>query len=137
DGWTAEVAIPFKSLRYPARGKGEAHRWGLQIERDSEGKDESVVWSPLSRAVMSELGQMGTLEGMTNLSTNHNLEVQPTVTAVNTGKLSTTGNFESDGVQEAGANLKYGITSDLTFDLTYNPDFSQIESDRQQIEVNQ
>jgi Domain of unknown function (DUF5916)/Carbohydrate family 9 binding domain-like len=137
DGWTAELAIPFKSLRYPARGKGEAHRWGLQIERDIEGKDESVVWSPLSRDVMSELGQMGTLEGMTNLSTNHNLEVQPTVTAVNTGKLSTTGKFESDGVQEAGANLKYGITSDLTFDLTYNPDFSQIESDRQQIEVNQ
>src|SRR5688572_3421131 len=68
DGWTAEFAVPFKSLRYPARGAGEAHRWGLQIERDIEGKDENVVWAPISRDVMSELGQMGSLDGMTNLS---------------------------------------------------------------------
>ena len=38
---------------------------------------------------------------------------------------------------EAGIYLKYGVTSNLTLDFTYNPDFSQIESDRQQIEVNQ
>src|SRR3954469_8592764 len=137
DGWTAELAIPFKSLRYPAHGAGEAHRWGLQIERDIAGKNENVVWSPVSRDVMSELGQMGTLDGMTNLSTNRNLEVLPTVTAVETDKLNGAGGFQSDGVREAGMNVKYGITSNLTFDLTYNPDFSQIESDRQQIEVNQ
>ena len=63
DGWTAEFAVPFKSLRYPARGAGEAHRWGLQIERDIESKDENVVWAPISRDVMSELGQMGSLDG--------------------------------------------------------------------------
>ena len=137
DGWSAEFAVPFKSLRYPARGTGEAHRWGLQIERDIEGKDENVVWAPISRDVMSELGQMGTLDGMTNLSTSRNLELLPTVTAVQVGRLNAAGVFESDTVREAGANLKYGITSNLTFDLTYNPDFSQIESDRQQIEVNQ
>src|SRR5690349_7544729 len=43
DGWTAELSVPFKSWRYPGRGVGEAHRWGLQIERDIEGKDENVV----------------------------------------------------------------------------------------------
>ena len=137
DGWTAEFAVPFKSLRYPARSTGEAHRWGLQIERDIEGKDENLVWAPLSRDVMSELGQMGTLEGMTNLSTSRNLELLPTVTAIQVGRLNTAGSFESDTVREAGANVKYGVTSNLTFDFTYNPDFSQIESDRQQIEVNQ
>src|SRR5437773_2452065 len=93
DGWTVELAIPFKSLRYPARGTGDAHRWGFQIERDIVGKNENVVWSPISRDVMSDLGQMGTLEGMTNLSTNHNLEVLPTVTAVHTDKLDGTGGF--------------------------------------------
>ncbi|HUP40060.1 MAG TPA: DUF5916 domain-containing protein [Vicinamibacterales bacterium] len=137
DGWTAEFAIPFKSLRYPARGTGEAHRWGLQIERDIEGKDENVVWAPLSRDVMSELGQMGTLDGMTNLSTSRNLEILPTVTAIQVGRLNAAGGFETDTVKEAGGNLKYGVTSNLTFDFTYNPDFSQIESDRQQIEINQ
>ena len=137
DGWTAEFAVPFKSLRYPARGSGEAHRWGLQIERDIEGKDENVVWAPISRDVMSELGQMGSLDGMTNLSTSRNLELLPTVTAIQVGRLNAAGDFQSDTVKEAGANLKYGVTSNLTLDFTYNPDFSQIESDRQQIEVNQ
>src|SRR5215203_374350 len=137
DGWSAEFAVPFKSLRYPARGTGEAHRWGLQIERDIEGKDENVVWSPISRDVMSELGQMGTLDGLMNLSTSRNLELMPTMTAVQVGRLNAAGVFESDTVPEAGINLKYGLTSNLTFDFTFNPDFSQIESDRQQIEVNQ
>ena len=137
DGWTAEFAVPFKSLRYPAKGAGEVHQWGLQIERDIEGKDESVVWAPLSRDVMSELGQMGSLDGMTNLSTSRNLELLPTVTAIQVGRLNAAGDFQSDTVKEAGANLKYGVTSNLTFDFTYNPDFSQIESDRQQIEINQ
>lgn len=137
DGWTAEFSVPFKSLRYPARSAGESHRWGLQIERDIEGKDENVVWAPISRDVMSELGQMGTLDGMSNLSTSRNLELLPTVTAIQAGRLHAAGRFQSDTVKEAGANLKYGLTSNLTFDFTYNPDFSQIESDRQQIEVNQ
>lgn len=137
DGWTAELSIPFKSLRYPARGAGESHRWGLQIERDIVGKDENVVWSPISRDVMSELGQMGLIDGMVNLSTSRNLEFLPTVTAIQVGRRSTTGEYSTDTVKEAGANLKYGINSNLTFDFTYNPDFSQIESDRQQIEVNQ
>jgi hypothetical protein len=137
DGWTAEIAIPFKSLRYPSRGADEPHRWGLQIERDIAGKNENAVWAPISRDQMSELGQMGTLDGMTHLSMNHNLEVLPTVTAVHTEALNATGELQSDGINEGGLNVKYGITSNLTFDLTYNPDFSQIESDRQQIEVNQ
>jgi len=61
----------------------------------------------------------------------------PTVTAIQAGARNVAGEFVSDTVKEAGANLKYGINSNLTFDFTYNPDFSQIESDRQQIEVNQ
>jgi hypothetical protein len=137
DGWTAEFAVPFKSLRYPARAAGEAHSWGFQIEREIVGKDETVVWAPISRDMMSELGQMGTLEGISNLSTSHNLEFLPTVTAIQAGQLNATGQFRSDSVKEAGANVKYGVNSNLTFDATYNPDFSQIESDRQQIEINQ
>jgi len=43
------MTIPFKSLRYPGRKKGEAHRWGFQIQRDIESKNESAVWAPVSR----------------------------------------------------------------------------------------
>lgn len=139
DGWVAELAIPFKSLRYPSRQRGEAHRWGFQVQRDIESKNESVVWAPVSRDVASFMAQMGVLEGLTDLSTSRNLELLPTVTAVNAGALDTaTGRFTDAGTDpDAGMNVKYGITSNLTLDATFNPDFSQIESDRQQIEVNQ
>jgi hypothetical protein len=138
DGWTAEMAIPFKSLRYPARARGQMHHWGFQVQRDIESKDESVVWSPVSRDVMGFLRQMGMLDGMTNLSTSRNLEILPTVTAVGLRTLNTTtAVYGNTDVEEAGIGIKYGITSNLIADFTYNPDFSQIESDRPQINVNQ
>ena len=137
NGWTAEIAIPFKSLRYPQRRAGETHRWGFQIVRTIESKDESDVWAPISRDVAGFLPQMGLLEGMEGLSLSRNLEIMPTVTAVQIGSRDTTGQFNNDNSAEGGANIKYGLTSNLTFDFTYNPDFSQIETDRPQIEVNQ
>ena len=137
DGWTAEIAIPFKSLRYPQRADDEVHRWGLQLVRTIESKDESDVWAPLSRDVSGFLSKMGVLEGMLGLSRSRNLEIMPTVTAGRAGFRDTTGQFVSDNNAEGGANIKYGITSNLTFDFTYNPDFSQIETDRPQVEVNQ
>ena len=139
DGFTAEMAIPFKSLRYPRRDDGAAHRWGLQIARRIGGKDETVVWSPVSRGVAGFLPQMGVLEGMTDLSTSRNVEILPTFTAAQFGSLeAATGDFvTADPAPEGGVNLKYGVTSNLTADFTLNPDFSQIESDRPQIELNQ
>jgi len=137
DGWTAEMAIPFKSLRYPATGGG-AHRWGFQIARSIRGKNETDVWSPVSRDVSGFLPQMGLLDGLSNLSTSRNLELLPTFTAVQVGSLDlANGRFGEEREPEGGFNLKYGVTSNLTLDFTYNPDFSQIESDRPQIEVNQ
>ena len=140
DGYTAEMAIPFKSLRYPQREGDVPHRWGFQIVREIQDKDnETDVWSPISRDVAGFLPQMGVLEGMANLSTSRNLEFLPTVTAINFGSLdATTGTFDvQDTSPEGGMNFKYGVTSNLTADFAINPDFSQIESDRPQIEVNQ
>ena len=134
DGWTAEMAIPFKSLRYPS---SDSHRWGFQVVRTIGGKDETVVWSSVTRG-NTFLSQMGLLDGLSGLSTSRNLEFLPTFTAVQVGALDTnTGGFSEVGQPEGALNLKYGITSNLTLDFTYNPDFSQIESDQPQIEVNQ
>ena len=139
DGYVVEMAIPFKSLRYPQRAGNAPHRWGFQIARTVRGKDESDVWSPVSRGVAGYLTQMGVIEGMTGLSTSRNLEFLPTFTAVRFGSLdAATGGFADRDIEpEGGVNIKYGVTSDLTADVTFNPDFSQIESDRPQIEVNQ
>ena len=135
DGWTAEMAIPFKSLRYPGN---QTHRWGFQIARRIRGKDETVVWSPMSRDVSGLLPQMGVLDGLSGLSTSRNLEILPTATAIRVDSLDrSSGGLTDEAQPEGGVNLKYGVTSNLTLDVTYNPDFSQIESDRPQIEVNQ
>jgi hypothetical protein len=137
DGWTAELAIPFKSLRYPARGAGQPHRWGFQIERQIRTKNEVVNWAPISRSVSGFMRQMGVLDGMTNLSTSRNIELLPSFTAIHTGALASGGAYESDHDEQGGVGFKYGLTPNLTLDFTYNPDFSTIESDTQQIEINQ
>jgi len=138
DGWMAELAIPFKSLRYPSRGRGRAHRWGFQVQREIQSKNESAVWAPVSPDVMGFLGQMGVLAGFSDLSTSRNLEILPTVTGVASRSLNTTTGLRANtDIEEGGVSVKYGITSNLTFDFAFNPDFSQIESDTQQINVNQ
>ena len=140
DGFTAEIAIPFKSLRYPSRGDGESHRWGLQVIREVKGKNGEVqVWAPISRDDASFFAQMGILEGMTDISTSRNIEILPTVTAIQYGEIDPTRpGFVNQGTDpDAGGSVKYGITPNLTADAAINPDFSQIESDEAQIEVNQ
>jgi hypothetical protein len=140
DGFVVEMAIPFKSLRYPSRAPGEPHRWGLQIIREVKAKsEENQVWAPMSRDESSFFAQMGILEGMTDISTSRNFEILPTVTSIQYGAIDPTvpGFVNQSANFDAGLNVKYGITSDLTADFTLNPDFSQIESDRTQIEVNQ
>ena len=140
DGFVAEMAIPLKSLRYPQRGPGEPHRWGFQVVREIKGKnEENAVWAPMSRDVAGFHRQMGLMEGMTDFSTSRNLELLPTFTAIQFGSLNrSTGVFDTRRANpEGGLNVKYGLTSNLTADFTINPDFSQIESDQPQIEVNQ
>ena len=139
DGWTAEMAIPFKSLRYPARPGGAPHRWGFQITRIIRGKSEAQSWAPISRSVAGQLTQFGVLEGLADLSQSRNIEILPELTGVQFGSLDTgSGSYdERDPDGEIGVGVKYGITPNLTADFTYNPDFSQIESDRPQVETNQ
>ncbi len=138
DGYTAEIAIPFKSLRYPQREGNAPRQWGFQIARRIRARNETAVWAPVNREIAGFLPQMGVLQGLTGLSTSRNIEVLPTFTAVQFGALDAAGRFDNGEAQpEGGVNFKYGVTSNLTADVTFNPDFSQIESDRPQIEVNQ
>ncbi|MSR23457.1 MAG: hypothetical protein EXR92_07950 [Gemmatimonadetes bacterium] len=140
DGFVAEMAIPFKSLRYPSPAEGQPHRWGFQIVREIKSKEmENQVWAPMSRDESSFYSQMGLLEGMTNISTSRNLEVLPSFTAIQHGEIDPTrpAFVNQNAALDVGVNVKYGVSPNLTADFTVNPDFSQIESDQPQIEVNQ
>ncbi len=139
DGWSAEIAIPFRSLRFP---DAEDQAWGLHImrirPRDSR---EQISWAPISRDDDCFFCQAGNMEGLVGVNQGRNLELLPYVIGSQAGSLSgdeetpfTWNNGSADG--DVGLGVKYGITSNLTADLTYNPDFSQIEADAAQINVN-
>jgi len=125
-GYTVEVAIPFKSLRFP---DSPSQKWGLKIMRTIRRKNEEIYWPPHSRSVNGFLVQAGTLEINGVIQKGKNVEIMP----VFTGLQESGHKFDPEG----GLNFKWGITSDVTFDSTYNPDFSQVEADMPQIDVNQ
>lgn len=126
EGYIVEMAIPFKSLRFP---NSDEQTWGFQIVRNIRRKNEEITWRPRSRDVNGFLIQAGRINIDGSLKKGKNMEVMPVLTGVKEMGEKTN--------PEAGLNLKYGLTSDLTADLTLNPDFSQVEADIPQVEVNQ
>jgi hypothetical protein len=126
EGYSVEMAIPFKSLRFP---HSQPQLWGMQIKRNIRRKNEEIYWYPRSRDINGFLIQSGTIQIDGSLNKGKNFEVMPVMTGLK--------ERGEKADPQAGMNLKYGITSDLTADGTINPDFSQVEADMPQIEVNQ
>jgi hypothetical protein len=135
-GYTVEVRIPFKSLRYPA-GE-EPQRWGLQIERRVQRTGYVDTWTDTRRANASFLAQSGVIEGLFDLQRGVVFEAQPFVTASANGLRETGGGaFRRESLDpELGLNLRLGFTS-FSLDATLNPDFSQVEADAGQVTVNE
>ena len=135
-GYALEVKIPFKSLRFPESADQE---WGLQVIRKIQrvGFDES--WAPVTKDVANQLTLAGSLNGLRDLDRGLFLELNPVVTGTRQGTYDNdAGAFTRDPVTgEFGVNAKYGLTSNLTLDATYNPDFSQVEADAGQIAINE
>jgi hypothetical protein len=146
DGYTVEVAIPFKSLRYEA---GKDKLWGVHFyRRIKRFNNELSMWMPLSRDKTSWLAQAGHITGLEGISTERTLEVIPSLTISESGKrvasyspvagLIETGRMVNEPVKlDPGLTMKYGITPTVTLDLALNPDFAQIEADQTVITANQ
>lgn len=138
-GWTAEIAIPFRSIRFPDQ---DAQSWGIHVFRNRPRESrEQMSWAPISRDNDCFFCQAGTMSGITGVNQGRNLEVLPYVLASQAGGLDGTddASFDwsnDDSAGEAGVGIKYGVTPNHTLDFTYNPDFSQIESDATQIDAN-
>ncbi len=146
DGWTVEVAIPFKSLRYEA-GKGKL--WGFNVWRNFfRFNDEIDSWMPQSREIASQLSQEGHLTGLEGISTERTLEIIPSATVSETGSRVSAlppgatgldpGRFVNEPLKfDPGLTMKFGITPTVTLDLAVNPDFAQVEADQTVITANQ
>jgi hypothetical protein len=138
-GWVAEAAIPFRSIRFPDQHQQE---WLMHILRiRPRNSREQHSWAPLDRDESCLLCQAGTFRGMEGVNSGKNLEILPYAIASQSGSLKDEENpalgFENAPASgEAGVGVKYGITPNLTLDFTYNPDFSQVEADAAQVDVN-
>jgi Carbohydrate family 9 binding domain-like/Domain of unknown function (DUF5916) len=118
DGYIVEMAIPFKSLRFP---KTEVQDWGFQIHRNVKRRDEHSSWSPFYEDRGRYFYQMGTLKGLKNITPSTNIEAIPEMTAYkNKGK---------DVKGDIGLNLRASPSPNFSLDAAINPDFSQIELD--------
>lgn len=138
-GWTAEFALPFRSVRFP---DAKEQAWNVHLfrlrPRDSR---EQISWAPISRDEDCFFCSSGTMEGLAGINTGRNIEVLPYVIGSQSSSLSGESDDTFDWQNhsaggDAGVGVKYGLTPNLTLDFTYNPDFSQIESDAAQIDVN-
>lgn len=136
-GWIIEMAIPFKSLRYQP---GRDQTWGVNLRRVVRWKNEWSYLAQVPRALTTFRGLLkvssaGTLEGMHVPSGSRNLEFKPFALAGISTDNSITPAIADDRHGRVGGDLKYGITQNLTADLTVNTDFAQVEVDEQQVNL--
>jgi hypothetical protein len=132
-GWSAEFAIPFRTIRYPAR---EHQSWGVNFQRNIRRRNETSYWAALPRQYnLYRVSMAGQLTGVAApFGNTRNLQVTPYVIGE-----AVTRDARPDepalALGDVGADLKYSVTSGLTLDATYNTDFAQVEVDDQQINL--
>jgi hypothetical protein len=124
-GWAAEFRIPLSQLRY---ANTPTHTFGLALSRDINRFKERLAWPVFRRTVAGLTSQLGHLEGLDGIASPRRLEVLPYVVTKNVSRATPTG-FGRAERYAAGADVKFGVTSNLTLDATVNPDFGQVEAD--------
>jgi hypothetical protein len=129
DGWYAEIRIPFLTLKFTER---DPQAWGLNFQRRLRRSNEDSYWAPLPRIYnLDRVSMAGSLDDLRQLRPGRNLRVKPYAAASS----STVGVMPADRNVDAGLDVKFGLTSELTLDGTVNTDFSQVEADEQQVNL--
>jgi hypothetical protein len=130
DGWYAEIRLPFKTLKFTPEN---AQTWGVNFQRRLRRFNENSHWAPIRRIhQLSRVSMAGTLEGMQGIRPGSNLRIKPYASA-SAGKVGPPGPATGDA--DFGGDVKYGVTSGLSWDFTVNTDFSQVEADEQQVNL--
>ena len=134
NGWIAELAIPFKSLRY---NSAPEQTWGIQLRRMIRSKNERVHLTRLSAAwgngAWNRMTRAATLVGLETPPSSLNLEIKPYAIASLSTDVSREPRRQFD--PDVGFDVKYGVTKSLTLDVTYNTDFAQVEADEAQVNL--
>src|SRR5688572_14151663 len=133
-GYTIEIRLPFKSLRYQ---QSDQQDWGLHVMRHVQHSGSVQSWAPAENSRSSLLAQAGTLRGLTGVRRGLVLDVNPVATSQSRGAVRSLSDPRwsyrtSD--PEYGGNLRWGATPNLSVSGTVNPDFSQVEADVGQVQ---
>jgi hypothetical protein len=129
-GWSAEFAIPFRTLRYPSSA---TQTWGINFQRNIRRKNERAYWAPIPRQFnLYRLSLAGSIAGVQTPALR-NFRITPfgLANALKSGVNPVDNEMDYD----FGGDLKYGITPSLTLDGTINTDFAQVEVDDQQVNL--
>ena len=137
DGWTVEMRIPFRALRFDKVG-GAA--WGINFSRHIRRVNEVSFWSPVPRSFnLNRVSLAGNLVGLETGNAGRDLRVKPYISDNAVRALGTTAAplpALKNSIQ-VGGDIKAALTPGLTMDVTVNPDFGQVEADEQQVNLTQ
>ena len=135
-GWSFEVAIPFKSMRYRP---GRSQVWGLQLRRRVRRKNETVFLTRLDPALgqtaVFQVSRSATLVGLEVPASGRPIEIKPYVIGDVSSDASASPAVSNAFGGNVGLDVKYGVTQNLTADFTGNTDFAQVEADQQQVNL--
>lgn len=134
-GWSAEIAIPFRTLRYPSNPQNEP--WGFNVYRIIRHKNEEVLWSAWSRnnQGFERVSKAGHLYGMVGLPRQSlNLEIKPYALTGMTREIEDD-ELDSDREVDVGLDAKWEVVPGMLLDLTINTDFAQVEIDDEQVNL--
>ena len=134
-GWTVEMRIPYDQLRFPAR---EEYVWGVNFKRTIQRKNEQDYFSWVAKEENGFVSRFARLTGIRDIRPGRHFEAMP----YTLGKLTFSPEEErnpfrtgSDLYASIGLDLKYGLKSNLTLDLSLNPDFGQVEVDPAEVNL--
>jgi len=134
-GYQVEMSIPFSSLSFPEQ---EVQEWKVGFYRSlPREKRAQIVWGGFDRTDPCFLCQLGTLTGIRDIKQQGSLEFLPAIVGSQASALDANNTLQKGDINgEASLGIKYSFSSDRFAELTINPDFSQVEADEQQVDVN-
>ncbi len=134
DGWTVEMRIPFRSLRYAAGG---AQLWGINFRRLIKHRNERSFLTPTPQAYnrwgLLRLSNAATLVGLEAPAGSRRMELKPY--AIGSQSHAPLRDINEEWSGDVGADFKFGVTDGLTADVTWNTDFAQVEDDETQVNL--
>ena len=135
DGYQVEMAIPFSSLSFPDK---EVQEWKVGFYRSlPREKRSQIIWGGFDRTNPCFLCQMGTLIGIHGIKQNGSFEFLPAIVGSQAAELDQNNTLKKGtAAGEASLGIKYSLSSDRVIELTINPDYSQVEADEKQVDVN-